>query len=123
MTKLSLIFDAPPPRKVALALARAEGERAGRRAADRAERMTDGFREAAAAFILGYLAQHGVSSGELITDACKLAGIRAPDDRAMGPVYAALLRAGRIKIVGTTTRRKGHGCRGANLFSLAESDA
>ena len=117
MTQLSLIFDAPPPRSVAPA--RAEGERACRRAADRAERANAGFREAAAAFICGYLAQHGVSSGELITDACKLSGIRAPDDRAMGPVYAALARAKKIEPAGFCARRKGHGSAGGRLWRLA----
>lgn len=117
MNQLALIFDQPPPRDYAPA--RAAGARAGKLAADKAERLDDGFRERAAAFVLGYLAQHGISSGELVTDAAKLAGIRPPDDRAFGPVYATLARKGRIVAAGFCARRKGHGTAGGRLWRLA----
>jgi hypothetical protein len=114
--QLSLLFEAPPPR--AYEPARKDGEVAGQRAADRAERESDGFRERAQAFVLGYLAQHGVSSGELITDAAKLAGIQPPDDRAFGPVYGALSRSGKIVAAGFCARIKGHGTAGGRLWRI-----
>lgn len=77
--QLSLLFDtAQTPRAYTAADSRKAGEIAGQRAADCAERDADGFRARAQAFVLGYLAQHGVSSGELVTQACKLAGSKAP---------------------------------------------
>lgn len=121
MSQLALIFDAPPAPAYTVARARADGEVQGQRCADRAERQDDGFRERAAAFVLGYLAQHGVSSGELITDAAKLAGIRPPDARAFGPIYAKLLRDKRIKRVGECARRHGHGTRGGSVYALWEA--
>lgn len=117
MNQLALIFDPAPPRNHAAA--RKAGERAGNLAADKAEREANGFRERATAFVLGYLQQHGVSSGELITDAAKLAGIKPPDDRAFGPVYATLARKGRIVAAGFCMRRKGNGTAGGRLWRLA----
>lgn len=114
MSQLALLFEAAPPRDIAPE--RAAGARAGERAADRAERVDDGFRERAAAFVVGYLQQHGVSSGELVTDAAKLAGIRPPDDRAFGPIYANLARKGLIEQVGWCTRRKGHSTGGGRIW-------
>lgn len=119
MTQFDLIFDAPPPPVYTAAHARAAGAAAGALAADKAERMGDGFRERAAAFVLGYLAQHGASSGELVTDAAKLAGIKPPDDRAFGPIYAVLARRGQIVAVGFCARRKGHGTAGGRVWRLA----
>ncbi len=119
MTQLALIFDAAPPPAYTVAHARAAGEVAGQRAADKAERADDGFRERAQAFVLGYLAQHGASSGELMTDAAKLAGIKPPDDRAFGPVYAVLARRGLIVAAGFCARRKGHGTAGGRVWRLA----
>lgn len=121
MTQLALIFDAPPAPAYTVAHARAAGAEAGDRAADRAERQDDGFRERAAAFVLAYLAQHGISSGELITDAAKLAGIRPPDDRAFGPVYAALARRQQIVAAGFCARLKGHGTAGGRLWRLVNA--
>ena len=118
MNQLSLIFDRPAP-AYTVAHARAAGAVAGERAAGRAERQDDGFRARAEAFVLGYLQQHGVSSGELITDAAKLAGIKPPDDRAFGPVYATLARRGQIVAAGFCARRKGHGTAGGRLWRLA----
>jgi hypothetical protein len=116
---MALIFDAPPASPYTVRKARQRGEAAGQRAADRAERQDDGFRERAAAFVLGYLAQHGISSGELVTDAAKLAGIRPPDDRAFGPVYGTLSRQGKIVAAGFCARVKGHGTAGGRLWRLA----
>lgn len=100
--------------------ARAMGTAAGERCADKAELVVDGFRERAAAFVLAYLAQHGISSGELINDAAALAGIRPPDARAFGPVYAKLLRDEKIRRVGECARRRGHGTRGGSIYARGE---
>lgn len=118
MNQLAIDFDAPAP-VYTVAQARAVGAEAGGRAADRAERADEGFGERAAAFIRGYLAQHGASSGEVVTDAAKVAGIRPPDDRAFGPIYAALARRGQIVAVGFCVRRKGRGTAGGRVWRLA----
>lgn len=107
--------------QLSLDLARAEGDRMGNMAADRAERADAGFRAKASSFVLDYLQRHGVSSGELITDAAKLAGIVPPDDRAFGPVYGSLARKGRIAFAGFCARRKGHGTAGGRLWKLGEA--
>lgn len=83
-----------------------------------AEAHRPGFKEQACAFVLDYLEQHGASSGEVITDACKAAGIIPHDDRAFGPVYMALARQGRIQKVGTAKRLRGHGTSGGNVWGL-----
>ena len=118
MNQLALLFEAPAASPYTVSKARERGEVAGQRAADRAERQDDGFRERARDFVLGYLAQHGISSGELVTDAAKLAGIRPQEDRAFGPVYAGLLRENKVRVVGLAPRRKGHGSLGAKLYEL-----
>lgn len=112
--QLAIDFDTP-----ALPVAQALGEIGMKRALDRAEADEPGFSERAQAFVLEYLRVHGVSSGELITDACKLAGIKPPDDRAFGPVYSKLARAGFIEPAGFCARRKGHGTSGGRLWRLA----
>lgn len=117
MNQLALIFDPASPRNHAAA--RKAGERAGNLAADKAEREATGFRERAEAFVCGYLKQHGVSSGELVTDAAKLAGIKPPDDRAFGPVYKSLARRGLIAQAGWCLRRKGNCTGGGRLWRLA----
>ena len=77
------------------------------------------FREQAKAFILRYLAQHGPTPGEHITLACTGAGIKPHDDRAFGPVYMALARAGRIVKVGTKPRTlRGHCAPGCSIWAL-----
>lgn len=119
MTQLALIFDAAPPPAYTVAQARAAGSVAGELAADKAERMDDGFRERAHAFVLGYLAQHGPSAGEDITDAAVMAGIKPAELRAFGPVYATLARRGLIACVGYCARRRGHGTAGGRVWRLA----
>lgn len=118
MSQLSLDLEPPavsrPP--ALLEAARAEGDRLGNLAADKAEQAEPEFRDLAKAFILKYLETHGVSSSELLTDACKLAGIKPPDDRAFGPVYAALSRDNQIAFAGFCERRKGHGTAGGRLW-------
>lgn len=76
------------------------------------------FAELARAFVLDYLERQVQASGEAITEACKRAGIRPHDDRAFGPVYMALSRAGKIEKCGSAIRQRGHGCAGGNLWRL-----
>lgn len=83
-----------------------------------AEERAPGFKELAMAFVLAYLAQHGAQPGELVTLACKAAGIRPHDDRAFGPVYMSLARQGRIRKVGTCIRQRGHNTAGGNIWGL-----
>jgi hypothetical protein len=77
------------------------------------------FREKAERFTLEYLAGCESASSETITDAARKAGIVPHDDRAFGPVYFSLSRAGKIVKAGVCTRRKGHGTSGGTLWRLA----
>lgn len=88
----------------------------------RAERADVLFQEKAADFVLQYLRHKrtGEASSEEITNACKAAGIRPPDDRAFGPVYMALARRRKIAKAGSCIRTKGHGTSGGNIWRLAE---
>ena len=113
MNQLSMDFETP-----SLNVARAMGVEGMRRAAEHAERVEPDFREQAQAFVLAYLAEHGVSSGELITDAAKLAGIRPPDDRAFGSIYAVLSRRNQIAFAGFCLRKKGHSTAGGRIWRL-----
>lgn len=80
---------------------------------------TTGFSNAAARFILRYLAEHGATSGEKVTDAAKDAGIRPMDDRHFGPVYRRLARLGVIRKTGHAPRAKGNGSGLAPVWELA----
>lgn len=93
------------------------------RVAANAEARRRQFVELAAGFVLAYLEMHGPTSGEVITNACKAAGIVPHDDRAFGPVYMGLVRAAKIHKVGTCRREKGHGSAGANVWALLRQDA
>jgi hypothetical protein len=77
------------------------------------------FREKAELFTLEYLAGCESASSETITDAARKAGIVPHDDRAFGPVYFSLSRAGKIVKAGVCARRKGHGTSGGTLWRLA----
>lgn len=114
-----IALDFAPPRLPArdLAGARRAGDLAIERGADKARRVAPEFIEAACAHVLAYLDAHGVSSGELLTDACKLAGIRSTDDRHMGVVFRSLLKRGLIRWAGECARRKGHGVRGGSRYA------
>lgn len=78
----------------------------------------ENFGRTASEFILSYLRQHGATSGEDITDACKAAGIKPHDDRAFGPVYMSLSRKGIIRKAGMVPRRKGHATAGGYVWEL-----
>jgi hypothetical protein len=79
------------------------------------------FRDNAKNFIVGYLACHGPTPGEVLTDECKDAGIMPPNgDKAFGAVYLALSRRGLIYKTGTCLRRKGHATSGGNVWGLTK---
>jgi hypothetical protein len=76
------------------------------------------FIEQAEAFVLTYLDTHpDGASGEVITAACKAAGIAPHDDRAFGPVYMRLAKRGAIQKVGTARRARGHNTSGGNVWA------
>lgn len=93
-------------------------DEAMQRVEENAEVISPDFSENAQRFILEYLLQHGESSGETLTNACLKAGIKPHDDRAFGPVYMKLSRAGRIEKAGMCVRKKGHGTAGGNIWKL-----
>lgn len=120
MSQLALIFDAPRlVRPDPLPAARAQGDRAIAAGRAKALSIDPAFIESASAHICGYLRQHGISSGELLTDSCKLAGIRSTDDRHIGCVFRTLLKRGVIRWAGEARRVRGHGSRGGSLYALA----
>jgi hypothetical protein len=96
----------------------------GRLHARVAELSSGSFPTHARQYVIRYLEQHGQCSTELLTDACKLAGIRPPapkDDRAFGGVYLSLLNDRTITKVGTCPRSKGHGTGGGNVVALTSA--
>jgi len=99
---------------------REERDEALAKVAANAEDTSPGFAEKARQFVLRFLAEHGPTAGEGVTDACKRAGIRPHDDRAFGAVYLKLSRDRLIEKVGQAIRRKGHGTSGGNVWALVE---
>lgn len=85
-----------------------------------AVRVDPQFPSKAAVFILGYLKEHGPTSGEILTLECKKAGIIPHDDRAFGPVYYRLAKANQIERVGTCIRKRGHGTRGGSIWGIKQ---
>ena len=104
---------------VLAAIARKAGEAAIAAGERKAAKVAPAFTSAACAHILAYLAAHGKSSGELLTDSCKLAGIKSSDDRHFGAVFQRLIRDGAIRWAGPCKRIKGHASRGGSLYELA----
>lgn len=115
MTQATL--DVRPPD---LATARATGECAAHLATERAERCTPNFSARAEAAILAKLAT-GRASGEDLTDHAAACGIEFKDGRALGSVFASLLRRDLIVVVGECKRRRGHGSRGGSIYALANT--
>ena len=76
------------------------------------------FRSKAMAHILSYLRKHGISSAEMLTDSCKLAGIKSGDDRHFGVVYRTLLAERAIYWAGPCRRAKGHASHGGSMYAL-----
>ena len=116
---LDLAPAAMPSRAPALAAARRAGDEAIERGAEKARSIDPVFIEVASQHMLRYLRQRGTCSGELLTDACKLAGIRSTDDRHFGVVFRALIRDGLIRWAGECKRTKGHASRGGSLYRLS----
>ena len=86
------------------------------RGAAKACAIDPAFIDKAGVHILRYLRTNGTSSGELLTDSCKLAGIRSSDDRHFGAVFRSLIRLGLIRWAGDARRVKGHASRGGSLY-------
>ena len=89
--------------------------------ADLEHRAKSRFMREAAQLIIRYLDAHGPTSGEDLTDACKVNGVVPPppmDDRAFGPIYMRLARLGVIEKVAPAQRMKGHGTSGGNVWGL-----
>lgn len=101
--------------------ARKLGTEAGERCIDKAAANDPHFRTRAYDFIVAYVRQEGLTSGENATAACVLAGIRPHDTRCFGPVYQQALRDNKIKIVGTVARVRGHGSAGGKLYAPGEA--
>lgn len=78
------------------------------------------FMERAKSFVLSYLERHGPTPSEMLTDAAKVHGIKPHDDKAFGPLYAALSRAKLIRSCGVCKRRKGHASGACNIWELAK---
>ena len=95
------------------------GDRAIALGAAKATRIDPLFVERACAHVLSYLAEFGVSSGELLTDSCKLAGVKPADDRHFGLVFRTMLKRGLICWAGACKRAKGHASRGGSLYRLS----
>lgn len=105
--------------QLVLDFSRRLGDLGGSRALDRAERDCSDFRSRAEAAILAKLAT-GPASGEDLTDYVRDCGVPFKDGRALGRIYADLIRSGRIRVVGECKRRRGHGCRGGSIYSRCD---
>lgn len=87
------------------------------------EQAQPSFCERARAHVLDYLASHGPTSSEVLTDVCLAAGI-APETttKAFGAVYASLSRRRLIVSCGLAPRTRGHGSIGAHIWTLTQPD-
>lgn len=108
------------PKRSAISLeqSRASGQVEAERAAQHASLSMPTFSLRARTHVLAVLAGSGDTSGEVLTDSCKAAGIVPPDDRAFGSIYAWLVRTGQIRCVGMVARTKGHGTSGGRVWRL-----
>ena len=114
------LFDPETHAHIARMVAFAQSQTARDEAMAQVERNAgEEFRSKAKSFVLTYLAEHGESSGEDVTDACIAAGIEPHDTRAFGPVCFALSRAGQIEKAGFCQRRKGHATAGGIVWRLS----
>ena len=95
------------------------GQVLAEKCADHAE--ADGWdRDGATLFVLGYLADHGPTSGEVIV-AEAIKRYRPHDGRAYGAIFGTLSRRGIIVKAGYVNRvLNGHGAPGAVVWQLAE---
>lgn len=95
--------------------ARAQGEAAGAKCLETAEKLTNFDADGARAFILAAL-DEGPMRSEALVDVAKAAGFRGHDDRCFGPVFGVLARRGLIRCVGYYMRAKGHGTAGGRAW-------
>jgi len=105
-------------------MARKLGQEAAARAEDRANADAPGFSERALEHIRATaerLAPDARVRGEDIVNAAKVAGIRPPDDRAFGAIFAKAIRMGLIEPVGYAPRTKGHGTAGGRVYARGEA--
>jgi hypothetical protein len=103
--------------------ARKLGEEAANKAADRADNAEPGFSTRALEHIRQTMLAAAPSAqlrGEDIVNAAKVAGIRPPDDRAFGAIFAKAIREGLIVPVGFAPRVKGHGTAGGRVYERGE---
>lgn len=98
----------------------AQRDKAMSRVEKNANKAVADFSTRAGEFITNYLREHGETSGEDLTDACKQAGIVPHDDRAFGPVYHRLARTNVIEKCGTCIRKRGHGTSGGHIWRLKD---
>ena len=96
--------------------------RARDEALERVERVTSAdFRERAERFVLAYLAAHGATPGEVLTDkGWTLGGLRPSSLKHWGPVFAKLHRRRVIHCVGYVPRMRGHGTAGGRVWELRQ---
>lgn len=99
-----------------LMTARTVGERAAHLATERAERECSNFSAKAEAAILKRL-DEGPASGEDLTDYVRDQGVQFKDGRALGSVFANLLRRNAIRVIGECRRKRGHGTRGGSVYA------
>lgn len=79
------------------------------------------FVDRACDFVTAYLRQHGPTPGEVLTLACRDAGIvPANTDKAFGAVYARLSRQGIISRYAECRRARGHGTGGGSIWRLSD---
>ena len=120
---MQLALDLAPPALPARTRARAAAKRLGDHAiaagAEKATRIDPTFITRACEHIVAYLRAHGISSGELLVDSCKLHGIRSDEDRHFGAVFRRLLDAKQIACIRSDVpRARGHGSSGGKLYVL-----
>jgi hypothetical protein len=82
--------------------------------------LRDEFPARAREFVLTHLRRHGPTSGEDLTDAMLLGGIRAPGgkEQVFGHVYREMHREELVENYGVTYRRKGNGTLGATIWRI-----
>lgn len=104
--------------------ARKLGAEHGERAEQRANENAPGFSERAIEHVRQAMLASPAGTtmrGEDLVNGAKLAGIRPPDDRAFGPVFAKAIREGLIEPVGFAPRVKGHGTAGGRVYARGRS--
>jgi len=119
--QFELLERVPLRNAPALEAAKAAGVKAGEHCLAKAEDVANFDSAGAAKFILGWLRRYGPTSGEGLTTACCEHGFKPHDLRAMGPVFAKLIKAGDIKVLRSDLpRSRGHGTAGGRLYGVGK---